>query len=175
MNNSSKIFKLFSDKKIFVYLIILLIVGILLITGSNKKSKSHNDFAEKEFVDYPKSEKSGETSGETSELEKELENILSLADGVGETRVLIKYSTSSEKIPFTDKNNTTLKTTQSNSQGETLPFIAKEISAGIEGVMIVAQGGGNEKIKNEIKNAVSELLGIPIHKVNILKMDAGGN
>ena len=40
----------------------------------------------------------------------------------------------------------------------------------VEGVMIVAQGGGDGVIAANITSAVESLLGVPVHKIKVLKM-----
>ena len=40
----------------------------------------------------------------------------------------------------------------------------------IEGVVIVAQGGDNGSVAADITSALEALLGIPVHKIKVLKM-----
>lgn len=47
----------------------------------------------------------------------------------------------------------------------------KEVEPVVEGVVVVAQGGGNDIIKNQIVEAVSVLFHISSYKVKVLKME----
>ncbi len=40
----------------------------------------------------------------------------------------------------------------------------------IEGVIVVAGGGGNGTVSASITSAIEALLGIPAHKIKVLKM-----
>ncbi len=40
----------------------------------------------------------------------------------------------------------------------------------IEGVVVVAQGGGEPTVVSEITSAIEALLGVPAHKIKVLKM-----
>ena len=45
----------------------------------------------------------------------------------------------------------------------------------VTGVLVIAEGGGNTKVKAEILEAVQALFGIEPHKIKIMKMGEGGN
>ena len=40
----------------------------------------------------------------------------------------------------------------------------------IQGVVVVCDGGDNSKVKNDVTNAVSALLGINVNHISVLKM-----
>jgi stage III sporulation protein AG len=42
----------------------------------------------------------------------------------------------------------------------------------IEGVAVIAQGGGNSEIKKEIVEAVQVLFDIKAHKIKVMKMNS---
>ena len=52
-----------------------------------------------------------------------------------------------------------------------VPYVIKEVEPVVEGVVVVAQGGGNDIIKNQIVEAVSVLFHISSYKVKVLKME----
>jgi stage III sporulation protein AG len=54
--------------------------------------------------------------------------------------------------------------------GENVPYVTKEIVAKVEGVVVLAQGGGDGKIATKIVNAVEVLFDVPAHKVQVLQM-----
>ena len=51
------------------------------------------------------------------------------------------------------------------------PFVSEEKLPSIRGVLIVAEGVGKSEINAEITEAVSQVLGVAIHKVKILSAD----
>ena len=111
-----------------------------------------------------KTEKAVKTSAEVSQTytqanqstEDKLKKILSKVDGVGEVDVFINYKDNSE----TSDSSVLFNERQKNNYDKNK----------VEGIIIVAQGGGDAKIISMIRNSVSESFGIPIHKVVVLKM-----
>lgn len=172
-------------------LLILFLAGVLLLvialpvgkeeekqenTESNMQIRTENILADSDdYISYQ---------------ERHLEQILSQMDGVGEVTVMITLKSSSEKVVEKDveENSETVtesdsqggaRTTQNRSRGETTvydggtenqnPYISKEISPQVEGVVVVAQGGENSVVKQNITEAVQALFGIDTHKIRIMK------
>ena len=57
-----------------------------------------------------------------------------------------------------------------NGDGSTAPYIVKEKMPEIEGVVVIAEGGGNLLTANNIIDAVMALFDVPIHKIKVLEM-----
>ena len=55
----------------------------------------------------------------------------------------------------------------SDSAGE--PYISKELSPQIEGVVVIAEGGADSVVRQNITEAVQALFGIDTHKIRIMK------
>lgn len=126
------------------------------------------------------------------QLEEELENALQYMEGVGKAKVMITIKSSEEQIIEKDNNNTRSGTTESDSEGGTRsanemsnemitifekdengnekPYVVKKILPNIEGIVIVAQGGGNLTVSKNITEAVEALFGIEVHKIKVVKM-----
>ena len=51
------------------------------------------------------------------------------------------------------------------------PIVVKENTPEIEGIVVVAQGGGNVLVKESISKAAQALFNVPAHKVEVLKME----
>ncbi len=123
---------------------------------------------------------------------KELEEILGKINGVGKVTVKLTFDGSEEKIPAVDKNTQTnnveesdnsggKKFTKQETGGEKVvvtsgskgdePLILKTEKPKVIGVMIVAEGAKEQKIKYEITKAVASLYDISLEKVNVLPMD----
>ena len=90
-------------------------------------------------------------------------------DGVGKTRVMLTFS--DEGTDQLDKNvtkdgNKKEETTVVYDTGDTRqPYVICRQMQKIEGVVVVAQGGGNAKTVTEISNAVMSLFPVEAHKV----------
>ena len=59
-----------------------------------------------------------------------------------------------------------------NGSGDNVPFETKEIEASVEGVVVIAEGGGNGKIALDIVEAVEVLFNVPAHKIKVLPMSS---
>lgn len=124
-------------------------------------------------------------------LESKLCSILQNMNGAGKVEVFITLhdagSTIVEKDISYRRNNDSKndgKTTTSSAEyedkqetiytvdenGNEVPFVAKQILPSIEGILIVAQGGDNENVKNQMKEAVLSLFELDEHKITIVKM-----
>ena len=133
------------------------------------------------------------TDGEyCRELEKRLEELLSYVDHAGKVKVFVSVSESTEKIVEKDNpnvrknvyetgrdgdNKNTMELTNEtetvyteDENGHRVPFVTKEISPVVRGVVVVAQGGGNETVKNQIVEVIEALFGIDPHKIKVVKM-----
>ena len=124
-------------------------------------------------------------------MEEKLENVLAKVDGVGKVKVIISFkntgekiiakdeNTSSENIQETDSSGGVRTTNQSSSESTNIyydseagsaPYVKSENLPEVEGVIVVAQGGGDGVIAANIISAVESLFGVQIHKVKVLKM-----
>lgn len=98
--------------------------------------------------------------------------------GVGEVRVMIEYSEGKESIIAENRkseNNSQSENTQNKNESEIAfsnnnPVVLKEIYPKVKGVIVVAQGGDNVEIKNQIISAVMSLLDLDANKIEVLTM-----
>ena len=124
--------------------------------------------------------------------EKQLESVLSQVEGVGTVQVAVAMestgkkqvekdspedtSTSSEKgdsgTERTSQTVTTGETTvyEDTGDGGQIPYISSSTYPEIRGVIVVAQGGGNPVIVQQIQEAVMALFHIEAHEIKVLKM-----
>jgi len=125
-------------------------------------------------------------------LEERLKEVLSMAEGIGKVEVMITIKSSGEKIALVEKpytNHTsnekdsqggsrdTIEVSKSetviyikNSDGSEIPYITKETTPEIEGVVVIAEGGGNILTVSNIIDAVMALFDVPNHKIKVLEM-----
>lgn len=178
-------------------LLILLLSGILLMVVVVPTGKKEDT---KKTADTGSQKTGGEITGMNEEsytayLENRLSQILSKIEGAGEVDVMITLKSTSEKILNKDVESDQETVTEEDSQGGTrqssnvskkestvydggsqetgTPYVSKEISPQIEGVIVIADGGGSAVVKENISSAVQALFDIEPHKIRIMKK-AGG-
>ena len=157
------------NKGINTTVIILMIFAILLLgfSGCEKEEEKVPDknaevFSKKEYK---------------VNLEENLKNILKKINGAGEVSVLIYIDSGGEKILATDEKGKTDVDKQSSKKeveesvvlsgkgSEQEPYVIKEILPEPVGVIVVAEGARDEKIRYEIYDAVKALYGLPSHRI----------
>lgn len=108
---------------------------------------------------------------------KEIEKILSQISGVGKCHVLITYKSSGEYVTAKDvtrKNDEkSVDTDEKNviigsGSGEK-PFIVRQNSPEVLGVLVVCDGGENAKIKSAVTESVCALCGISANRVKVFE------
>ena len=126
-----------------------------------------------------------------NDMEEKLEQLLLETAGAGDVKVMITYKSGKEKVIATeskisedisneksassDKNSSSTVSEitmaySNNSLNSGEPIIVKEKMPEIEGVVVIAQGGGNIEVKDSIIRAVKALFDVPAHKIEVLKM-----
>jgi len=143
------------------------------------------------------SESSGKNNAEeyVTDLEKKLEDVLGEMEGVGKVRVMITLSDYGESVVEKDTVDVTGTISENDSNGGsrnsfereiqsetvriendsgTYPYVGKEILPTIEGIVVVAEGGGNATVVSQISKAAMALFPIEAHKIIVVKMSQGG-
>lgn len=166
--------------------ILLLVVAIPVDSGKTKTEEAEK--TEQEETAY------GGTDTEIYEkkMERRLAEVLESMDGVGKVEVMITLKDNGESVVEKDnttsnqntnegENGTTRSATEIQSQEETVfseqqgngqqPFISKEVTPQIEGVLVVAEGGGNATVVKNISDAVLALFPVEVHKIKVVKMN----
>ncbi len=179
------------NKKTRMNLFTIFAVGILLLLLGDTFFAKKGD----EVQAIPDNQKESQVQVESvneDNLEERLQKILSQVDGAGQVQVMITLRSGSESIVAQEEkkedNHTEEKATQGitktsditkqentvvmleDGKGNKTPFVVKETVPQVEGVVIVAQGGGNATVCNAITAAAQALLDVPAHKIAILKM-----
>lgn len=175
-------------------LLILFLAGLLLVVLSIPVSKT-----EQTDGDQTGTVQSDSVSGDMQieiyrkNMEQTLREVLKEIDGVGEVSVMITLKSTGEKVVEKDQNNTSdtveeedsaggSRTTQSQSsekssvytqsgQGNQDPYVKKELVPEVEGVLIVADGGDDPVVVENLTGAVRALFGIEAHKIKIVKRE----
>ena len=178
---------------------ILALLGILLMVIALPVKKTENARDETGLSDTgsdtmktSETEKDDGDGSYTQEVENRLEALLSSMDGVGEVKVMVTLSSSMEQVVEKDVTYSmdTTKETDSaggsrdvvNSKqeettvyvtdqaGNKTPYISKTLEPAIEGVTVVAQGGGNAVVQKNITDVIQALFGVEAHKIKVVKM-----
>ena len=177
----------------FVVILIITIVAINIIWNDGEKS-SEEDLQNTSSKQLAKEDTNSiETSSETTnELELKLEEILWKIQGVGEVKVFINYSESSEIIPMYNENTKTSNTEETDTSGGTrtiqeedsqkeiiyeeddgqkTPITQKVVQPKVEGAIITAKGANNADVKSSIIQAVEAVTGLATHKIQVFEMN----
>lgn len=130
------------------------------------------------------------------ELEERLQSVLVQMDGVGDVKVMITISDYGENVVEKDKKEHSNSTTEIENGNHTktsveqefseetihvedsdgsYPYVEKEILPTIEGVVVVAEGGGNPTVVSNISKAAMALFPIEAHKIIVVKMSGKGD
>ncbi|MCI9516461.1 MAG: stage III sporulation protein AG [Lachnospiraceae bacterium] len=125
-------------------------------------------------------------------LEERLETALGHVAGVGKVKVMIMRKSSGEKIvekdtPVTDRstteegddgNRSSVEKVQEEStvytqdgNGGRVPYVIEEMEPQIQGILVVAEGGDNSQVVQNITEAVMALFGVEAHKIKVMKMN----
>ena len=157
------------NKSDFVVLILLGVMVMIVAMPTGAKQ------SQKETQTQEQKEQQLQTEDSYKEqLQKQLKELLEHMDGVGKTRVMLTFS--DEGTDQLDKNvtkdgNKKEEITVVYDTGDTRqPYVICRQMPKIEGVVVVAQGGGNAKTVTEISNAVMSLFPVEAHKVVVVKM-----
>lgn len=162
--------KALSERKtrIAIYFVCVCVLLIVILTVSGAQGKVEVD------------------SSRIDDTEDKLCNVLSKIKGAGKVSVMITYSGGSEQViayetdsktDLTREDGLTKEYTTENKtpvliskNGVSTPVVLKEVRPEIVGVIVVAEGGGNIKVKLDLINAVKTVLNISAQKIEIFTM-----
>ncbi len=175
-----------------VFFIVILIITIIAINfiwkEPSKDSQSINEVSGGKKL----AETEENTDTNDSSLSEKLETILGKIQGVGEVKVFINYSESSEVVAMYNENSKSSTTEETDTQGgvrkieETdtqkdiiyqendgvkTPMTKKVVEPKIEGAIITAKGASNIEIKTSIIQAVEAATGLATHKIQVFEME----
>lgn len=174
-------------------LLILLLAGILLLVITLPVPGTASDTDTNE-MDREEGELSSDdpSAGEYEKmLEEKTEQILGQVEGVGKVSVMVTLKSDGQRIVEKDQSTNGQNTEESdssggtrsvsdqttdktsiylqNADGSTEPYVSKELLPEVEGVVIIAQGGDNAVVKQNITEAIQALFGVEAHKIKIMK------
>ncbi len=171
------------NKKMRSNVFLALMVGILLLAAG----KSFSSFGGDVPVKSPQEEPVETTIGSDAETERRMAEVLSKIEGAGQVDVMLTYRRTEEKTVARDevreesysqdggKTSESLRVENTailmeDRNGNTLPLLLSAASPEVEGVVIVAEGGGDPVVCAALNQAAQALLDVPAHKIAVLKM-----
>ncbi|MBQ8199458.1 MAG: hypothetical protein IJZ76_08540 [Lachnospiraceae bacterium] len=183
----------------FVLLFLAGIMLVIIAVPIDKETKAEAGQEDVQQLQAENRDAAGMQSGSDNSATEEyreklclkLKEFLQNVDGAGKVEVYITMHSSAEIIvernsPYSKRteeeagDGTTRKVGEMENQSEVVlaqqedgsqaPIVVKEITPMVEGVVVAAQGGGNEKVKNEIAEVVMALFGIEEHKIKVVKL-----
>ncbi len=182
-------------KKLIENTAVVIIIGvIIIIAGSamlNPKKESEEPSARLDERTTGDAE-TNQPAGYGNETEMRLKTLLSQIQGVGRVDVMITYSASRESVPAYDIKKAGSNTEEKDSEGGTRkareeeyeselayedspsggkrPVVLKQLEPEVKGVLVVAQGADSVEVRDKICNAVTVVLDVPMHKVQVIQM-----
>jgi stage III sporulation protein AG len=198
MNYLRELFKN-KDKKTLVNIGTALAIGVFLLiisssffTSENKRDNKNSPASGEPPSILPMADTNQTNADYIEQLQKNMEETLSQIENVGDVKVMLTISYGREIIIALDKTANESNTTEkdagggervagtsnvdektviiTDSNGVDHPLILKEVQPRIEGVLIIAEGGDNVFVKEELTHAAEALLGLSANKVQVSKM-----
>ncbi len=167
--------------------VIIIIAGSVMLKPSRKKEEP-DDRQHSQQINAIDPYESSEAGGD---LETRLKALLVQVEGVGKVDVMITYSTSKENVPAYDIKKSGSATDEQDSEGgsrkvrqedydSTLvyedspaggkkPVVLKQLEPEVKGVLVVAEGADQVEVRNRICKAVTVVLSVPMHKVEVIQ------
>lgn len=125
-------------------------------------------------------------------LENKLSGLLRQVEGIGKAKVMITLKSTRERVVLKDNPGSEESSSEEDGSGgkresssftkeeetilvegedgNSIPYIIKEVEPQIEGVVVLCEGGGSSKTNTEIIEAVQVLFNLPSHKIKIMKL-----
>ena len=172
-------------------ILILLLAGILLLVIVFPVPEHSSGQKEEETAETAEAAAGLDTAQYQEYLEEKTARTLEEVEGVGKVSVMITLKSSSQKVIEKDRQSASQSTTEEDSEGGTRsstdqsstrtsiyeqnadgsqsPYVSKEMTPEIEGVVVIADGGDNAVVVQDITEAVQALFGVEAHKIKIMK------
>ena len=169
-------------------MIVLALSGVLLMVVAIPTGKEKNKTDESKSVQLDTQTvtmDSESNSAQQEAMEEKLAQFLSRMEGAGRVEVLITYASTEEQVieketPSVTNSQTSEVISESSRQENTVyqtgrdgsktPYVTHTLSAKVEGVTVLAQGGDSPVLKKNITEVIEALFDIEPHKIKVAKM-----
>ena len=169
-------------------MIVLALSGVLLMVVAIPTGKEKNK-TDTQTVTMD----SESNSAQQEAMEEKLAQFLSRMEGAGRVEVLITYASTEEQVIEKETPSVTNSQTSENDAGGTsrvisessrqentvyqtgrdgskTPYVTHTLSAKVEGVTVLAQGGDSSILQKNITEVIEALFDIEPHKIKVAKM-----
>lgn len=145
-------------------LAVLLLAGLLLLIIALPVKNSGQEEEKKTTA------VSEETSSQDwqSIMEEKLKLALEQVEGIGKTQVFLTCEGTETKVVEKDESQTVY---EKDAKGNQSPYVASEVYPKVIGVVVVAQGGDNPVVIQNIQEACQVLFQVEAHKIKVMKMN----
>lgn len=175
-------------------LVLMAVLGILILVLSVPEiwngwsaGKKQDNEAASETADYTED---GDSSY-IKEMERKLEDMLESIDGVEKASVMLTLKSTKEEVteknrPYSQDNSHSKEENKDEGSsrlemgdetiftetedGRNVPFVVKELSPEVEGVLVVMEGADDASLKTEIIEGIEVLFDLPVHKIKVIRM-----
>ena len=175
-------------EQVVVYVLLLLLLIVIALPVKKKDKNTGNN--EREVEQGTSSQKERDTT-QVEAMEQELSNALSKVDGVGKVDVVITLESTNQKIVEKDRptsensektdgegrnslvsSGSTEESTvyEKSSDGGQSPYVVSETFPEVRGVLVIAEGGDNAAVKQQISEGIMALFRVDAHKIKVMKM-----
>ena len=145
---------------------VLLLVGLLLLF-IGLPTKRNEEHTETEAEDQERDQNLQDQDWQTK-MEERLVEVLEQVQGVGKAEVFLTCEGTQEKVVEKDETETVY---ERDSRGNQTPYVSSEIYPEVTGVLVVAQGGDDPVVIQNIQEAVQVLFQVEAHKIKVMKMN----
>lgn len=174
---------------VYSRLIIMAVLGLALVAAGNFLAHPSWSGPAQQAVPPPATVPHSQTDGYEEQLEAKLTAILSQVKGAGTVAVNVTLESGSNKeyaknmvkeskviqekdtaggTRTTTETRETEQLTMSKENGADRPVMVREARPAVKGVLVVAAGAADSRIKAELTRAVETALGIPQYRITVL-------
>lgn len=176
-------------EQIVVYVLLILLLAVIALPVKKKDNKTVSGNSNKS-TESQADEGSGNSQVEV--MERQLKEALSKVEGVGQVEVVITLESTNRKNVEKDRpssestqnqtedggrnssssSGSTEESTvyEKNGNGEQIPYVISESYPEVRGVLVIAQGGDNPIVIQQISEGVMALFRVDAHKIKVMKM-----
>ncbi len=168
-------------KAVNPYVVWVLLAAILFLAFS---SFSESDEKKRRDAEPQTNQKQTQTQeGYREKLEERLAETLQKISGTGQVSVFLYMEDGGERILAADRSQSSQEDVEDGQEasrmeeeshvilweqdGEETPYIIKERFPEPTGVLVVVEGAGDERVRQEIYEAVRAIFGLPAHRIKI--------
>lgn len=145
---------------------VLLLVGLLLLVIALPTRQENENIGTEENTQ--ETDQSLQEQDWQTKMEKRLVEVLEQVQGVGKAEVFLTCEGTQEKVVEKDETETVY---ERDSRGNQTPYVSAEIYPQVTGVLVVAQGGDDPVVIQNIQEAVQVLFQVEAHKIKVMKMN----